>query len=175
MDEVSFEHLITQVNRIAASDDPLDRVDAALAVASTIHGQADVLVDHVVAEARAAGRSWTEIGTRLGVSKQAARKRFADEPGAVAPTPVLPPEVSLRPRLRACLTRAEELARAEGAAQVRAEHVLAGLLTDGVAATILDRLGVTAEGIAASAARLFGAPNAPATQLPPLSADVVCA
>jgi ATP-dependent Clp protease ATP-binding subunit ClpA len=60
-------------------------------------------------------------------------------------------------------------------AQVGAEHLLAGLLTDGVAATILDKLGVTTEAITTSATRLFGAGGPPAGTVPPLSADAVCA
>src|SRR5439155_7710160 len=174
MDGVSFEQLVAQVDRIAAGSDPLDRVEAAVSVAATLAGHADALVDHMVAGARAAGRSWTEIGARLGVSKQAARKRFTDTTAA-SPSPVLPPEVTLRPRLRNCLARAQELAQHTGAAQVGAEYLLAGLLTDGVAATILDKLGVTTEAITISAARLFGAGGPPAGTVPPLSADAVCA
>lgn len=174
MDAVSFEQLVAQVDQLAASDDPLDRLDAAMGVARTLSGQADTLIDHVVVQARAAGRSWTEIGARLGVTKQAARKRFTD-PAAPTPTPILPPEVSLRPRLQTCLTRAEQLAQASGAAQVGAEHLLGGLLADGAAATILDKLGVTADAIAASAARLFGPTNSPGDSIAPLSAEAVCA
>jgi ATP-dependent Clp protease ATP-binding subunit ClpA len=169
---VSFEQLITQVGQIAVSDDPLDRVDAAASIAASMSGHADVLIDHVVAQARAGGRSWTEIGARLGVSKQAARKRFNEIP---SPTPVLPPEVSLRSRLQTCLARADEIAQETGAAQVGPEHLLAGLLTDGVAATILDKLGVTAEAISTSSTRLFGPANPPTDTVPPLSADAVCA
>ena len=33
----------------------------------------------LVAEARHKGLSWTEIGSALGISKQAAHKRFADQ------------------------------------------------------------------------------------------------
>src|SRR5438552_7859188 len=147
MEAVAFDHLVAQVDRLAGSDDPLHRLDAALAVANALNGQADALIDHVVTQARAAGRSWTEIGAHLGVSKQAARKRFA---------PVLPPQVSLQPRLQTCLARAEQFAQTAGAAQIGAEHLLAGLLADGVAASILDKLGVTADAIAASMTRLFG-------------------
>jgi hypothetical protein len=172
MDAASFEQLLAGVDEIAASDDPLDRVDAAMTVAATMRGHADAVLDRVVADARAGGRSWTEIGARLGVSKQAARKRFVDP---IAPTPVLPPEVSLRPRLQRCLSRAEELAQQGGAAQVGAEHLLAGLLTDGVAATILDKLGVTADAITTSTDRMFGPANPPSDTVPPLSADAVCA
>jgi hypothetical protein len=172
MDGVSFEQLLGQVDRTAASGDPLDRVDAAVTVAATARNQADALVDRVVAQAREVGRSWTEIGARLGVSKQAARKRFTD---LAALTPVLPPEVTLRPRLQNCLTRAEQLAQAAGAPQVGPEHLLAGLLTDGVGGAILDKLGITADAIATSTTRLFGPANPPADTAPPLSADAVCA
>ena len=172
MDAVSFDQLVAHVDHVAASDDPLDRLDAAMTVAATLTSHADTLVDHVVAQTRAAGRSWTEIGARLGVTKQAARKRFTD-PAAL--TPVLPPEVSVQPRLHACLARAEELAQASGAPQVGPEHLLAGLLTDGVAATILDKLGVTADAITATTARLFGPANPPGDSVPALSAEAVCA
>ena len=37
---------------------------------------ADQLITHFVNEARDAGLSWTPIGERMGVTKQAARKRF---------------------------------------------------------------------------------------------------
>lgn len=172
MDVVSFDQLLAQVDQLAASDDPLDRLDAAIGIAGTLSGQADTLIDYVVAHARAAGRSWTEIGARLGVTKQAARKRFTDP---AIPSPVLPPEVSLRPRLQTCVARAEQLAQASGAAQVGAEHLLGGLLADGVAATILHKLGVTADAIAASTARLFGPANPPSGSVPPLSTEAVCA
>src|SRR5262252_6113030 len=122
MEPVSFGQLIAFVDRVAVSSDPLDRVDAAMMIAATLSGQADSLIDHVVAQARTAGRSWTEIGARLGVSKQAARKRFLD---LAAPTLVLPPEISLRPRLRTCLARAEQVAQQTGAVQIGAEHLLA--------------------------------------------------
>src|SRR5579859_7277388 len=105
MDAVSVEQLVGQVDQIAASDDPLDRVDAAVIVAARMSGHVDAVVDHVVAQARAAGRSWTEIGARLGVSKQAARKRFTDTTpprSGTGPALVLPPEVTLRPRLQSC-------------------------------------------------------------------------
>ncbi|MEV6057881.1 hypothetical protein [Streptomyces sp. NPDC052107] len=41
-------------------------------------GRSDLAVDHVVKQAREAGYSWTVIGERLGVSRQAARRRYAD-------------------------------------------------------------------------------------------------
>jgi ClpX C4-type zinc finger/Clp amino terminal domain, pathogenicity island component len=171
MEAVSLEDLVTQV-RQAAGPDPLDRVDTAVALAASMTGRADALVDRFVADARQAGLSWTDIGARLGVTKQAARKRFTDRP----PTPVLDPQVRLQPRLQACLDRAHDLARGDGAAEVGTHHLLAGLLAEGVAAAILERLGVTVQAIHASAARLFGPPPPVGADEPPaLSADAVCA
>ena len=132
-----------------------------------------MLVDHFVAAARSQGRSWTDIGGRLGVSKQAARKRFPDP---ATSTPVLPPGVTMRRRLQTCLAEAGRYAQRAGATEVSSDHLLAGLLADGVGAAILDKLGVTADGITASAQRLFGAAAEPAGgQPPPLSAEAVCA
>jgi ATP-dependent Clp protease ATP-binding subunit ClpA len=172
MEAMPFEQLVSQIDQIAASNDPVDRVEAAVAVAASVRGHADALIDHAVSQARAAGRSWTEIGARLGVSKQAARKRFT---GSTLPTSVLLSDVALRPHLQSCLTRAQELAQAAGAPQVGAEHLLAGLLTDGIGATVLGKLGVTAEAIGRANVRLFGPANAPTATVPALSADAVCA
>jgi ATP-dependent Clp protease ATP-binding subunit ClpA len=88
---------------------------------------------------------------------------------------VLPPGVRLRPRLQTCLTAATQHAQQTGAAEVGTDHLLAGLLTDGVAAAILDKVGVTVDAITTSAQRLFGPPRPTGPQPPPLSAEAVCA
>lgn len=64
------------IDRIQETPDPLDRVERAIALAESLDAVADHLVRHFVAEARSDGLSWTQIGDRLGVSKQAVRKRF---------------------------------------------------------------------------------------------------
>src|SRR5260370_7392616 len=64
--------------RQQAPGTPLDRVEAALMVSEELASCADELIGQFVEEARRAGCSWTEIGQRIGVSKQAARQRFAD-------------------------------------------------------------------------------------------------
>jgi hypothetical protein len=56
--------------------------------------------------------SWSEIGARFGISKQAAHRRFPDRPSLLVPVPDL--EVSLRPRLMACLTAAGAATRHDG-------------------------------------------------------------
>ena len=51
---------------------PLDRLSALTSVRVNLEDAAFTLVH----AARAAGASWTEIGLRLGVTKQAAHQRF---------------------------------------------------------------------------------------------------
>jgi hypothetical protein len=72
--DVELGELVDRV-RLAWSD-PLDRVESAVALAESLSAVADHVVRHFVAEARGEGVSWTQIGDRLGVSKQAVRKRF---------------------------------------------------------------------------------------------------
>jgi hypothetical protein len=172
MEGVTLNDLTARVAADAATDDCLDQLDAALAVATLLERQADALVDHFVSAARGQRRSWTEIGERLGVSKQAARKRFA---AAAGPSPVLPPGVRLDRRVQGCLADAGRAAQRAGATEIGTEHLLAGLLTEGVAASILDRLSVTAETIGTSAERLFGPPRPAGPAPPPLSDEAVCA
>jgi phage baseplate assembly protein W len=58
-------------------DDTTDLRTLAEAVDSVRAGEARVR--ELVARARANGRSWGEIGIALGVSRQAARERFAEK------------------------------------------------------------------------------------------------
>jgi ATP-dependent Clp protease ATP-binding subunit ClpA len=170
----SFEALVARIDS-SAGEDPLERVAAAVMLATELADRADEVMDHFVAQARAAGVSWTDIGARLGVSKQAARKRFTDRVERTA-EPVLGEEVSLRPRLQVCLDRAHAIAGGDGAGEVGTEHLLAGLLAEGVAAGVLEKLGVTYEAIHSAAGHLFGPPSPAADAAAPvLSAEAVCA
>jgi hypothetical protein len=45
---------------------------------------ADHLIGHFVDQARRSGATWTQIGQSLGVSKQAAQKRFVPKDSAAA-------------------------------------------------------------------------------------------
>ena len=54
----------------------LDHVSAAIQVSEHLGEVADHLIGHFVDQARKAAASWTEIGQSMGVTKQAAQKRF---------------------------------------------------------------------------------------------------
>jgi hypothetical protein len=167
-----FAQLVGQVHHRAATADPAGLLDAATAISAEHAAAADRLLDHFVTHSRAAGMSWTDIGARLGVSKQAARQRFV----ATGPSPAMPSAARTARRLQACLDQAGREARADGAAEISTHHLLAGLLAEGVAAAILERLGVHAEQIRAASHRLFGSPaEAPRDDLPIMSAEARCA
>jgi hypothetical protein len=158
--------------RTGAPDAPLDRVAAAIEVGEVLASGGDDLIGRFVVEAREAGCSWTEIGERMGVSKQAARQRFAQQ----AATPAaagLRLQGGLKPkdRLLACLEAAGREAAADGAGEVGTHHLLAGLFEDGVAAAILEKLGVRADAVRATARELFPGTGPPGEVPPPESAE----
>src|SRR5215470_10915432 len=106
MAAVDVRGLAAQV-RQRAPGGPLDQVEAALAVGAELASGADELIGQFVTGAREAGCTWTEIGERMGVSKQAARQRY---------TPVMPRRAGLerKPRLEACLAAAAREDAADG-------------------------------------------------------------
>ena len=71
----------------------LDHVSAAVGISEHLGELADHLIGHFVDQARKTGASWTEIGLSMGVTKQAAQKRFvpktSDWPMSVHDAPVL--------------------------------------------------------------------------------------
>jgi ATP-dependent Clp protease ATP-binding subunit ClpA len=161
MATVSVPALADEVRR-RAQDSPLDRVEAALAVGAELISGADVLIGQFVDEARRAGCSWTEIGQRIGVSKQAARQRFAPrpQPGSAGHT-------EWQPRLIACLQAAGREASADGAAEIGTHHQLIGLFQEGVAAAIMEKLGLRADAVRAAARELFPGSGQPGAKPPP--------
>ena len=135
MEMMSLPTLVEAVRQRSA-DSPLDRIATALMISEELTSSADDLIGHFVADARQAGCSWTEIGHRIGVSKQAARQRFGQRlPAAGENGP------ERQPRLLACLAAAGRAAAADGAAEIGTHHQLIGLFQEGVAAAILEGSG----------------------------------
>ena len=95
----------------------------------------DLVVDHSVRAARAGGRSWSQIGEALGVSKQAAQQRYP------APLPASPwPGLTEA----AAMGRAADHARGLRHRYLGTEHALLALASDErLAGTVLARLAVT--------------------------------
>jgi hypothetical protein len=164
VEPLSVPVLAEQVRRRAPAS-ALDRLEAAVGVSQELARAADELLGRFVEEARSEGLSWTDIGRRLGVSKQAARQRFVEA------IPVLPARLELRPRLQACLDAGIDEAAAGGAVAVETHHQLLGLFAEGVAAAVFEKLGVKAEVVRAKALEMFPGGARPAPDPPPLSAE----
>ena len=165
METVSVAELADAV-RQQAPGAPLDRVEAALTVSDELVWCADELIGEFVEEARRAGCSWTEIGQRIGVSKQAARERFGD------PRRPAPETWRLSAPCGGCVEAARREAAADGAAEVGTHHLLIGLFHEGVAAAVLAELGVRADAVRAAARELFpGGGGLPGGPPPPESAQ----
>jgi hypothetical protein len=75
-----FERLADQLNPATAAVDDLSDLRAIAEAADQVRRD-EALVTERVAAARARGRSWNRIAVALGVSRQAARHRFASKVG----------------------------------------------------------------------------------------------
>jgi len=73
---VPLDNLIAYVKSLHPEGGPLDNVSDAVRVAARLDEQSDALLGYFVDQARRSGASWSQIGTSMGVSKQAAQKRF---------------------------------------------------------------------------------------------------
>ena len=76
---MELDDLISQVEDASITDGPLDRIAAAMSVKAEIDDVADALIGVFVDRARSAGCSWSEIGSAMGVTKQAAQQRHTSE------------------------------------------------------------------------------------------------
>jgi hypothetical protein len=145
---LTLEQLSAPIEADAAAG-VLDRLGAAAATANELRGLGDELLDRYVQAARAEGRSWSEIGTALGVTKQAAHERFVDAPLAW-------PENFNEPT-REVVARALAEARGFGHRYLGTEHLLLALTSDsGLAGATLADLGVTERAVRDAIERIIG-------------------
>ncbi|MFF3872843.1 ClpX C4-type zinc finger protein [Streptomyces sp. NPDC001978] len=173
--EPTVEQLIAAARAGATGDDELALLDAVIAVTKDLSSHADEAVDQVVRQVRAAGHSWTVIGERLGVSRQAARQRYADRVERIREAAATGSVIHGRD-LESSLSSALAAARADGLAEAGTEHLLLGLLTDGVAAATLEQLGATRDKIREASHRLFEHPtDRPGGGVPVFSAEAEAA
>jgi hypothetical protein len=73
---VPLDNLIAYVKTLRPEGGPLENVTDAFAVSEQLDEQSDALLGYFVDQARRSGLSWSQIGSAMGVSKQAAQKRF---------------------------------------------------------------------------------------------------
>jgi Clp amino terminal domain, pathogenicity island component len=130
---VRLDDLIAAITR--NRPDALERLSDAVLLGDHLGELADHLIGHFVDQARRSGASWTDIGRSMGVTKQAAQKRFV-------PKAELDPSQGFgrfSARARSAVVASHNQARAAGSAEIQPAHLLLGLLdeADGVAARAL--------------------------------------
>lgn len=159
---IRLDDLIEAINRIHT--DVLDRLTDAVIAADHLGEVADHLIGHFVDQARRSGASWTDIGRSMGVTKQAARKRFQPK-DLTAPLDMQEGFARFTVRARAGVMAAHQAAADHGNAEVAPAHLLRGLLTqrESLATTILSGRGVALDQLAD---RLRAALPGPAAEVP---------
>src|SRR5687767_881590 len=71
----TLDELIQIARTAAGSAEPLAQLTAAAGLKTELDELTDSLLGHFVDQARRAGCSWSQIGSALGVSKQAAQQK----------------------------------------------------------------------------------------------------
>jgi Clp amino terminal domain, pathogenicity island component len=160
---VRLDDLIEAIKNVHS--DVLDQLSDAVVAADHLGDVADHLIGHFVDQARRSGASWTEIGRSMGVTKQAAQKRFVPkDPGE--PSDLDPNQGFSRftSRARNVVMAAQNEAHAARNEEISPEHLVLGLLTEP------DALG--AKAIVAQGVPLEGVRQAVTATLPPAADQV---
>ncbi|WP_454196243.1 Clp protease N-terminal domain-containing protein [Nocardia sp. Marseille-Q1738] len=140
----------------ARPDNVLEQLSDAVVLANHLDELADHLIGHFVDQARRSGASWTDIGASMGVSKQAAQKRFVPkvpDPGAAAAMDPNAGFARFTQRARQVVMAAQEAARSAGNPEIGVGHVVLGLLTEpeGLAVKELLTHGIALDVLSAAA------------------------
>ena len=132
----TLQALIDSVKADASGNEALDQLSQASKTVSDLEQVGDALLGHFVDQCRRSGHSWSEISTALGVSKQAAHKRFTTE---------MPTFERFTERARSVLIKSEIEAHRLGHGFVGTEHILLALfdIPEGVAMRVLDEVGIS--------------------------------
>jgi Clp amino terminal domain, pathogenicity island component len=132
----TLQELIEGVRADARGENPLVQLSQASKTASELEQTTDALLAHFVDQCRRSGSSWSEISGALGVSKQAAHKRFSFDIASFD---------RFTNRASGVLTQSLEEAHQFGHGFVGTEHILLALFEfpEGFAARILAEAGIT--------------------------------
>jgi Clp amino terminal domain, pathogenicity island component len=150
---VRLDDLITAIKTV--HEDALEQLSDAVLAADHLGEVADHLIGHFVDQARRSGASWTEIGKAMGVTKQAAQKRFVAKDS-------LELDMSqgfnrFTVRARNVVVSSQNAARETACAEILPEHLVLGLLSEpeAIAAKVLVSQGIPLDSVReAAAARL---------------------
>ncbi|MEU3347091.1 Clp protease N-terminal domain-containing protein [Streptomyces sp. NPDC006700] len=156
---VRLDDLISAIKTV--HQEPLEQLQDAVLAAEHLGEVADHLIGHFVDQARRSGASWTDIGRSMGVTRQAAQKRFVPKESAD-----LDPSQGFSrytPRARKVVMAAHEEAKAARSAEGTPAHLVLGLLTEPEA--------MAAQAVEAQDVTLDAVREAATAALPPASDD----
>ncbi|GAA1597757.1 Clp protease N-terminal domain-containing protein [Kribbella sancticallisti] len=141
-----LQQLIDTIRQDAGTDDVLDQLGTAASTISDLTSTGDAALGYFVDRARGAGRSWVEISTVLGVSKQAAHKRFAESWTS------RPAIEYYTPRTKAVVDAASDVARGLNHSYVGTEHLLLAFFTQpaSIGTKVLVAHGITEQAVSAA-------------------------
>jgi hypothetical protein len=169
---IRFGDLVDAIE--TANPDALERVSSAVLVADHLDDVADQVIGHFVDQARRSGASWTEIGRSMGVTKQAAQKRFAARTGTDVPA-VDPQQgfAQFSQRARNAVVAAHNEAAAARNDRISPVHLLLGLLVDadGTGTRALSATGVDLGALRAAATATLPSAAAEVPDLVPYDED----
>jgi hypothetical protein len=164
---VRLDDLIAAVTK-NRPDDALERLTDAVLLADHLGDLADHLIGHFVDQARRSGASWTDIGRSMGVSKQAAQKRFVAKPE------LNPSQGFSRfsPAARTAVVASMNLATGMGHAEIAPEHLIAALLEvpEGTGARALTAQGAEPDAVRRAVVAALPAPGAQVPDVVPYDA-----
>ncbi|MGH3827235.1 MAG: Clp protease N-terminal domain-containing protein [Pseudonocardiaceae bacterium] len=161
---MTLEELITETRSQAQSLEPLTQLASAARRQQELAGLGEQLLDHFVQEARTAGCSWSQIGTALGVSKQAAQQRHSALRSFIGKLAGGIESLSgamfkrFTSRARLTIVLAQEEARLLQHDYLGTEHLLLGLLAEGegIGAQALASAGITLDAARAGVEEITG-------------------
>ncbi|MGV9797174.1 Clp protease N-terminal domain-containing protein [Mycobacterium sp. NPDC003449] len=149
---VRLDDLIGAIKK--AHTEPLDQLIDAVIAADALGEISDHLIGHFVDQARRSGASWTDIGKCMGVTKQAAQKRFVPKVPDFDPAALDPNAGFSRftPRARNVVVAAQNTAHDAGNAEISSDHLLLALFADpdGIGAKLLTGQGIDADAVRAA-------------------------
>lgn len=157
---VRLDDLIEAIKKVHT--DALEQLQDAVIAADHLGEVADHLIGHFVDQARRSGASWTDIGRSMGVTRQAAQKRFVPKESA-DPDPSQGFE-RFTPRARNTVMAAHNEAIAARNPEGRPAHLVLGLLAEPEA---LAAKAITAQGVTLDTVR-----QAATAALPPAAEEV---
>ncbi|MET9131110.1 Clp protease N-terminal domain-containing protein [Streptomyces antibioticus] len=166
---IRLDDLIAAIKKV--HEEPLEQLQDAVIAAEHLGEVSDHLIGHFVDQARRSGASWTDIGRSMGVTRQAAQKRFVpkesvdldDSQGFSRYTP----------RARSTVMAAHGESKAAGNTEGLPAHLVLGLLSEpeGLAAKALVAQGAGLDAVRAAATAVLPPAADEVPELVPYGSD----